>query len=91
MRSSGRCSNGSSTGSCPGGWFLATLGTANADDEVEADWLGAPMFFASYDERWNREALLGAGFELDDARVVPFEEPGHGLVSFMWVLARKPA
>jgi len=75
----------------PGGWFLGTLGTANADDEVEADWLGAPMFFASYDERWNREALLGAGFELDDARVVPFEEPGHGLVSFMWVLARKPA
>jgi len=75
----------------PGGWFLATLGTANADDEVDADWLGAPMFFASYDEAWNREALEDAGFVLEEARVVPFEEPGHGLVSFMWVLARKPA
>jgi cyclopropane fatty-acyl-phospholipid synthase-like methyltransferase len=75
----------------PGGLFLATLGTANADDEVEADWLGAPMFFASYDEEWNRRALESAGFVLEKARVVPVEEPGHGVVSFMWVLARKPA
>ena len=76
----------------PGGWFLGTLGTAGADDEV-VDWLGAPMFFASFDEAWNRRALRGAGFVLEDARVVPFEEPGHGLVSlvsFMWALARKP-
>jgi SAM-dependent methyltransferase len=75
----------------PGGRLLVTLGTANADDEVEADWLGAPMFFASYDEEWNRQALESAGFVLEEARVVPFEEPGHGLVRFMWVLARKPA
>ena len=75
----------------PGGWLLATLGTANTDDEVEPDWLGAPMFFASYDEEWNRRALESVGFVLEEARVVPFEEPGHGVVSFMWVLARKPA
>ena len=73
----------------PGGLLLATLATANADD-VEDDWLGAPMFFASYDEEWDRRALQSAGFVLDEARVVPFEEPGHGLVRFMWVLARKP-
>jgi cyclopropane fatty-acyl-phospholipid synthase-like methyltransferase len=75
----------------PGGLLLATFGTANTDDEVEPDWLGAPMFFASYDEATNREALEAAGFALEEARVVPFEEPGHGLVRFMWVLARKPA
>ena len=75
----------------PGGLLLATLGTASADDEVEADWLGAPMFFASYDEKWNREAVESTGFVLEEVRVVPFEEPGHGVVSFMWVLARKPA
>jgi SAM-dependent methyltransferase len=74
----------------PGGLLLATLATANADD-VEDDWLGAPMFFASYDEEWDRRALQSAGFVLDEARVVPFEEPGHGVVRFMWVLARKPA
>ena len=72
----------------PGGLLLATLGTADAADMVEDDWLGAPMFFASFDEETNRRLLTGAGFELVDARVVPFEEPGHGLVRFMWVLAR---
>jgi SAM-dependent methyltransferase len=73
-----------------GGWFLGTLGTADAVDEVVEDWLGAPMFFASHDERWNRETLLRVGFVLEDAHVVPVEEPGHGVVRFMWVLARKP-
>jgi len=75
----------------PGGWLLGMLGTADADDEVDPDWLGAPMFFASYDEAANRESLEAAGFALEEARVVPFEEPGHGVVSFMWLLARKPA
>jgi len=73
----------------PGGVLLATLGTAEADDEVESDWLGAPMFFASFDEASNRGLLGAAGLEPIDARVVPFEEPGHGLTRFMWVLARK--
>ena len=75
----------------PGGRLLVTLGTANADDEVEADWLGAPMFFASHDEEWNQRALKSAGFLVEEARVVPVEEPGHGVVSFMWALARKPS
>ena len=75
----------------PNGWLLGTLGTADAAGEIVDEWLGAPMFFASHDESWNRETLLGAGFVLEDVRVVPFEEPGHGVVRFMWVLARKPA
>jgi hypothetical protein len=72
-----------------GGYLLATMGTANADDEVDADWLGAPMFFASFDEAANRRMLADAGIHLIEANVIPIEEPGHGLVSFMWVLARK--
>src|SRR5947208_9651473 len=73
----------------PGGWLLATMGTAGADDAVEEDWLGAPMFFASFDERENERMLLAARFELDETKVIPYEEPGHGLVQFMWVLGRK--
>jgi len=73
----------------PGGVLLATMGTAEAEDEVEDDWLGAPMFFASFDEATNRALLAAAGLDALDARVVPFEEPGHGLVRFMWVLAQK--
>jgi SAM-dependent methyltransferase len=72
----------------PGGWLLATLGTAGAEDMVEEDWLGAPMFFASFDEEANLRLLERAGFDVEEAHVVPFEEPGHGLVRFMWVLAR---
>jgi cyclopropane fatty-acyl-phospholipid synthase-like methyltransferase len=73
----------------PGGWFLTTMGTAGAEDEVEDDWLGAPMFWASFDEATNRRMLNEAGLELVETRVIPMEEPGQGLVSFMWVLARK--
>ena len=78
-----------------GGYLLATMGTANADDEVDDDWLGAPMFFASFDEAANRRLLADAGFALIEARVIPVEEPGHGLVSLhvdprAEVLARSP-
>jgi hypothetical protein len=31
-----------------------------------------------------------AGFELVEDRVIAHDEPGHGPVSFMWLLARKP-
>jgi cyclopropane fatty-acyl-phospholipid synthase-like methyltransferase len=73
----------------PGGWFLATLGTGGTDDVVEDDWLGTPMFFASFDVEENDRMLARVGLAVDEARVVPFEEPGHGLVSFMWVLATR--
>ena len=73
----------------PGGWLLATMGTAAAEDEVDPDWLGAPMFFASFDEPTNHCLLRAARLDAVEARVVPFEEPGHGLVRFMWVLAQK--
>ena len=72
-----------------GGYLLATMGTADADDEVDENWLGAPMFFASFDEAADRRLLADAGFALTEARVIPVEEPGHGVVSFMWILARK--
>lgn len=71
------------------GLLLATMGTGGAEDEIEDDWLGAPMFFASFDEPANRQLLADAGFELIEAKVIPIEEPGHGLVSFMWILACK--
>jgi SAM-dependent methyltransferase len=74
----------------PGGWFLGTMGVGDSDDAVEPDWLGAPMFFASFDEPTNRDLLRGDGFDVDRASVIEIDEPGHGPVSFMWLLARKP-
>jgi hypothetical protein len=73
----------------PGGWLLATMGTGGRDDVVEDDRLGAPMFFASFDAATNRVLLAEAGFEIVHDRVITHDEPGHGPVSFMWVLARR--
>ncbi|MEP6908963.1 MAG: class I SAM-dependent methyltransferase [Actinomycetota bacterium] len=74
----------------PGGWFLATMGVGGADDEVDENWLGAPTFWASFDEATNRKMLTDAGFELQEATVIASEERGHGVVRFFWVLARRP-
>jgi cyclopropane fatty-acyl-phospholipid synthase-like methyltransferase len=74
-----------------GGWLLTTMGTGGSDDDVEDDWLGAPMFFASFDPDTNRKLLVDAGFEIEHERVIVHDEPGHGPVSFMWVLASRVA
>ncbi len=75
----------------PGGLLLATMGVGGNEDMVEDDWLGAPMFFASFDAETNRELVAAAGFEIVRDRVIAHDEPGHGPVSFMWLLARKIA
>jgi SAM-dependent methyltransferase len=74
-----------------GGRLLATMGVGDTEDDVEPDWLGAPMFFASFDAGTNRKLVADAGFEIVRERVVAHEEPGHGPVSFMWLLARAVA
>ncbi len=73
----------------PGGWLLVTMGIGDTADVIEEDWLGAPMFFASFDEETNRRLLDAAGFELVRDRVITHDAPGHGPVSFMWVLASR--
>jgi len=73
-----------------GGRLLATMGVGGGVGVIEEDWLGAPMFFASFDAETNRRLLTEAGFEIVRDRVVEHVEPGHGPVSFMWLLARRP-
>jgi SAM-dependent methyltransferase len=74
----------------PGGYLLATAGIRDSPGEVEDDWLGAPMFFASYDLDANLGLVTGVGLDLLEHRVVEIDEGEHGLVSFLWILARKP-
>jgi SAM-dependent methyltransferase len=73
----------------PGGRALLTMGVGESEDVVVDDWLGAPMLFASFDAETNLELVRAAGFEVEDGKVVPFEEPGHGRVSFQWLLLTK--
>ena len=74
----------------PGGLFLATMGAHDGPDEVEADWLGVPMFFSHHGARANRALVRRAGFEIEEAVIAEEPEDRHAAL-FLWVVARKPS
>lgn len=74
----------------PGGIFVASLGASDTPDEVEADWLGVPMFFSHFDATTNIALLRQAGLSLVHAEVVAEDEDGVA-VPFLWVLAQRVA
>jgi SAM-dependent methyltransferase len=71
-----------------GGLLLATFGAGDAGEEVDEDWLGAPMFFASLGGDSYVPLLRECGLALLREEVVFQREPGHGEVAFHWVLAQ---
>jgi ubiquinone/menaquinone biosynthesis C-methylase UbiE len=73
----------------PEGWFLATMGSRGRGESVEPSWLGVPMFFSSLTRDESQRLIRNAGFEIVADEVVVQNEPGHGDVEFLWVLARK--
>ena len=72
----------------PGGLLLATFAAGSAGEDVDEDWLGAPMFFASLGEDAYGPLLRDVGLEPLRDEVVAQDEPGHGEVRFRWVLAQ---
>ncbi len=74
----------------PGGVLVATMGAQDSPDDVEDDWLGAPMFFSHYGAKKNRALVRRAGFEIETAVVDEEPEDRHAAL-FLWVIARKPA
>jgi predicted TPR repeat methyltransferase len=71
-----------------GGYFLGTFGSGEPAEEVDPDWLGTPMFFASLGGAAYAPLLRDAGVEPIREEVVVQHEPGHGDVPFRWILAR---
>jgi SAM-dependent methyltransferase len=71
-----------------GGLLLATFGAGEAGEEVDQDWLGAPMFFASLGGDAYLPLLRECGLEPLHEEVVVQHEPGHGEIAFHWVLAQ---
>jgi SAM-dependent methyltransferase len=71
-----------------GGLLLATFGAGEPGEDVDDDWLGAPMFFASLGGDAYLPLLRECGLELLRDEVVVQHEPGHGDIAFHWVLAR---
>jgi SAM-dependent methyltransferase len=72
----------------PGGHLLATFGAGEAGEDVEPDWLGVPMYFASLGRDAYVRLVHEEGLEPIRDEVVVQHEPGHGDVSFSWMLAR---
>lgn len=71
-----------------GGLFLATFGAGDAGEDVDEDWLGAPMFFASLGGSSYLPLLRDCGLEPQRDEVIVQNEPGHGDVAFHWMLAQ---
>ena len=71
-----------------GGLLLATFGAGEAGEEVDEDWLGTPMYFASLGGEAYVRLLREAGLQPVREEVVVQHEPGHGDVAFRWVLAQ---
>jgi len=70
------------------GLLLATFGAGEPGEQVDQDWLGAPMFFASLGGDSYPPLMREAGLEVLREEVVVQHEPGHGDVAFHWMLAR---
>ena len=73
----------------PCGVLLATLGWG-ADDGVEDDWLGQPMYFSSHDADTNLRLVSEARLDVIEAEPVTIQEP-EGEATFLWVLAMRAA
>jgi SAM-dependent methyltransferase len=73
----------------PSGRFLGTFSAGVGDGGVDPDWLGAPMYFDSFDPEATRRVLRSAGLSILRDEVITMEEPGHGDVPFLWLLASK--
>jgi SAM-dependent methyltransferase len=72
----------------PGGWLVATMGTGDDEAAYEEDWLGAPMYWSSYDAATNRRLVAESGLRLARATEETAAEFGQP-VTFLWVVAQK--
>jgi SAM-dependent methyltransferase len=72
----------------PGGVLVATLGAHGMEGDLD-DFLGARMYWSSFDGEANRRLVEEAGLQIESARVEDEDEHGES-VAFLWIVARKP-
>jgi SAM-dependent methyltransferase len=71
------------------GLLLAALARRYDPGTVEADWLGAPMYFSGYSPGESRAFVIAAGLSIVTLQPEPIIENGHP-TEFLWLVARKP-
>jgi SAM-dependent methyltransferase len=72
----------------PGGLLVATMGTCSIKADYGEDFLGAPMYWSSFDSQTNRRLVEEAGLHVISAREETAEEFDKP-VTFLWVVAQK--
>jgi ubiquinone/menaquinone biosynthesis C-methylase UbiE len=72
----------------PGGLLVATLGVNAEDAGYEDNWLGAPMYWSSFDGDTNRRMIEEAGFQIISAVEETALEDDEA-ITFLWVVAQK--
>jgi len=73
----------------PGGYLVASMGSRSTPGWREADWLGAPTYFSSFDAATNRRLVEEAGLRIVRAELETAEEFGRP-TTFLWVVAQRP-
>jgi SAM-dependent methyltransferase len=71
-----------------GGHAVLTFGMSDSES-IQDDWLGVPMFFASYTPDENRALVEKAGLEIVRDEAVTIIEPEEGEACFQWLLAAR--
>ncbi|KAK5212915.1 hypothetical protein LTS03_008627 [Exophiala xenobiotica] len=72
----------------PGGILLCNLGVSDDPGTMNEDWLGARMYWSSFNAAANIEQLKKAGFAIVESEVLSIKEDGD-MVPFLWILAKK--
>ncbi len=72
-----------------GGVLVATMGAQDSPDDVEDDWLGAPMFFSHYGAKKNRALVRQPASRSRWLSSRSEPEDRHAAL-FLWVIARRP-
>jgi SAM-dependent methyltransferase len=73
----------------PGGLFVAVMGAADVAEEVQPDWLGAPMYWSHFDSATNQRLVQEASLYIVRVREETALEDGVP-VTFLWMIAQKP-
>jgi SAM-dependent methyltransferase len=71
------------------GLLVAALARKYDPGTVEADWLGAPMYFSGYSPEESRAFVIAAGLFIVTLQPEPIIENGDP-TTFLWLVARKP-
>jgi hypothetical protein len=64
---------------------------SGAHDGMKEDFIRVPMYFAAIGRDATESALRKIGFNLEISEVNEEMEPDGETISFLWIIARKPA